>query len=82
MSIKRREVEVVKAECARLLERIAEMERSAGWTRYGRTPNASGDYNHATSKPHSDDWFNTGKFTAAVKRASMDLSKALVEIRR
>ncbi len=74
--MKRGTIEAVKTEAARLLERIAEMERSAGWTRYEK----GGD--KATIKPHPNDNFNTGKFTAAVRRASMDLSRALVEIRR
>ena len=80
--MKRKEIDTIKSEIARLLQRIDEMERCAGWTRYGSTKNAAGNYDHATSKPHPEDTFNCGKYAAAVKRASFDLSKALVEIRR
>lgn len=76
MTMQRKQIDAVKAEAVRLLERIDVMERCAGWTRFT-------DYeNVATSKPHPDDRFNSGQYTAAVKRASLDLSKALVEIRR
>lgn len=74
--MQRKQVEAVKAEARRLLDRIAEMERAAGWTRY----TSKGD--QATCKPHPDDIFNAGKYVAAVKRASLDLSNSLVEIRR
>jgi hypothetical protein len=80
--VKRKEIDLIKAEVARLLQRIDEMERLAGWTRYSSTKNSAGNYDHATSKPHPEDRFNGGQYTAAVKRASLDLSKALVEIRR
>lgn len=80
--MKRKEIDAIKSEVARLLQRIDEMERCAGWTRYSSTKNAAGNYDHATSKPHPEDTFNSGKYPAAVKRASLDLSKALVEIRR
>lgn len=76
MTMHRRNIDAVKAEVQRLLERIDVLERCAGWTRYTDYVNA------ATSKPHPDDTFNSGQYTAAVKRASLDLSKALVEIRR
>jgi len=72
----RKKVDAVKAEAKRLLERIAEMERCAGWSQWTQNGNA------ATSKPHPEDSFNTGKFTAAVRRASMDTSKALAELRK
>lgn len=74
--MKRSNVDRVKAQAAELLRRIGEMERCAGWTRY------SDMRDEATSKPHPNDLFNSGKFVAAVKRASMDLSRDLVEIRR
>ena len=80
--MKRKEIDAIKAEVARFLQRIDDLERCAGWTRYSPTQNAAGNYDHATSKPHPADYFNAGKYTAAVKRASLDLSKALVEIRR
>ena len=74
--MKRREIDVIKTEVNRLLQRIGELECLAGWTRYEKGGNA------ATSKPHPEDTFNGGQYTSAVKRASLDLSKALVEIRR
>lgn len=80
--MKRKEIDVIKAEVARLLQRIDELERLAGWTRYSSTKNSAGNYDHATSKPHPEDTFNGGKYPAAVKRASLDLSRALVEIRK
>lgn len=76
MTMHRRNIDAVKAEAIRLLGRIELMERAAGWTRFTACENV------ATSKPHPDDHFNSGQYTAAVKRASLDLSKALVEIRR
>lgn len=76
MSIQRKTIDRVKQDVKRLLDRIAVMERAAGWTRY------TAERNEATNTPHPDDAFNYGQYTAAVKRASMDLSKSLVEIRR
>ena len=72
----RKEIDAIKTEVMRLLVRIDDLERCAGWTRYEKGGNK------ATSTPHPGDRFNAGKYTAAVKRASLDLSKALVEIRR
>ena len=72
----RRNIDRVKAQAQELLRRIDEMERMAGWTRF------SDMRDEATIKPHPDDHFNGGQFTASVKRASMDLSRSLVEIRR
>lgn len=66
----------LRAQAHELLRRIDEMERCAGWTRF------TDMRDEATSKPHPDDHFNGGQFTASVKRASMDLSRSLVEIRR
>ena len=74
--MKRKEVEAAKTEARRFLERVDVMERCAGWTRYTL------DGNQATSKPNPDDTFNGGEYTAAVKRASMDLTRALAVIRR
>lgn len=76
MSIQRKQINAVKAEAKRLLQRIDEMERCVGWHRYvdGR--------NQATSNPHPDDIFDGGQHAAAVKRASLDLSRAMVWIRR
>ena len=76
MSIQRKHIDAVKAEANRLLQRIDEMERCAGWTRYTAGGNA------ATSKPHPADWFNGGQYAAAVKRSSLDLGRALVRLRR
>ena len=76
MSIRRSDILAVQADAARLLERIREMEAVAGWTRYERGGNK------ATGTPHPDDTFNYGQYTAAVKRASMDLSRSLVRLRR
>ena len=76
MSIRRKQIDAITAEALRLLQRIGELERCAGWTRYEKGVNA------ATSKPHPEDTLNGGQYAAAVKRASLDLSKALVEIRR
>lgn len=80
--MRRKEIEAIKAEIDRLLRRIEMMEHMAGWTRYSNKPNAAGQYDHATSAKHPDDKFNSGQYTAAVKRASLDLSRALVEIRK
>jgi len=74
--VKRKEIDAIKAEVARLLQRIDDLERLAWWKRYEKGENA------ATNKPHLEDTFYGGQYTAAVKRASLDLSKALVEIRR
>lgn len=75
--MRREEIEVIKTEIDRLLQRIAMMARMAGWTNYKNGVNEA-----ALGKKQSDDYFNSGQYTAAVKRASLDLSKALVEIRR
>jgi hypothetical protein len=72
----RSEVEKVKAEAKRLLEAIAVMERCAGWQRW-----VNGE-NQANRKLHPEDTFNSGMHTASVKRASMDVSRALVALRR
>lgn len=79
MSIQRKKTAAIKAEAMRLLQRIEEMERAAGWKNYD-TPGIRTDQHIA--KPRPNDYFNGGQYTAAVKRASMDLSRALVEIRR
>ncbi len=67
-------IESVKTEAHRLLEKIDMMERCAGWTNYSK--------NAIRGVPHPKDRFEYGQYTASVKRASMDLSRALVEIRR
>ena len=70
----RRIIESVKTEAHRLLVKIDMMERCAGWTIYTQDV--------VQGMPHPKDRFEYGQYTAAVKRASMDLSRALVEIRR
>lgn len=70
----RQTIETVKAEAHRLLVKIDMMERCAGWTNYTKDV--------VQGMPHPTDRFEYGQYTAAVKRASMDLSRALVEIRR
>ena len=75
--MKRKEIDAIKTEVNRLLQRIDELEHIAGWYRY------EGGINRAAlGAKHPNDRFNSGQYTAAVKRASLDLSKALVEIRR
>ena len=71
----RKQVDRVKAQAKELLHRIDVMERCAGW--FNRAT-----YGQENPKPHPDDRFNGGQFTASVKRASMDLSKSMVELRR
>jgi len=73
--MKRSDVDYVKFEARRLLQRIDELERMAGWYRY-----ADGE-DKSTSKPHPDDFFRPGQYTAAVRRARLDLAKALPRIR-
>lgn len=74
--MKRSIVTEVETEAKRLLDKIDTLKRCAGWTRYGN------DGNQATSKPHPDDSFNYGEHTAAVKRASMDLTRVLARLRK
>lgn len=68
--MRRKLVNEAKEEARRLLKRIDEMERCAGWRKW------TVDGYKATSKHHIDDCFNTGEFTAAVRRSSLDLTKA------
>lgn len=75
--MKRKDIDAIKTEIDRLLQRIAMMERMAGWTNYKLGVNEA-----ALGKKQPDDKFNSGQYTAAVKRASLDLSRALVEIRK
>lgn len=79
MSIQRKHIDAVKAEANRLLQRIDEMERFAGWYNY----DAPGGFaTEAASKPQPADRFNGGQYAAAVKRSSLDLGRALVRLRR
>lgn len=77
--MRRKDIDAIKTEAQRLLQRIGELECCAGWVNYD-TPGVRTDQHMA--KPRPTDHFNSGQYTAAVKRASLDLSKALVEIRR
>ena len=72
----RKKIDTAKAEAHRLLNRIDTLERCAGWQR-----GKEGEYADLTL-PHPGDWFNPGEHTAAVKRASMDLTRALADLRR
>ena len=78
MSIQRKQIDAVKDEVKRLLRKIEEMEVCAGWRNYD-TPGVQSDH---MAKPRPTDHFNSGQYTAAVKRASLDLSRAMVAIRR
>ena len=75
--MKRSNIQRTKSEAQRLLDRIDTMEAMAGWTRYTATGGA-----YATSQPHPDDSFNAGQYVAAVKRASLDLSRELAKLRK
>jgi hypothetical protein len=77
--MRRKDVDRVKAQAKELLHRIDVMERCAGWHRFVQVGLM---VNEESSRPHPDDTFNAGQFCASVKRASMDLSKSLVELRR
>lgn len=79
MSIQRKQIDAVKIEAKRLLQRIHEMECCAGWFNY-ETPGGRAVVREGP--PHPSDNFNGGQYTAAVKRASLDLSRAMVAIRR
>jgi hypothetical protein len=72
----RDKIDQAKADALRFLARVDELERCAGWSRYTATGN------EATSTPHPDDWFKWGQYTAAVKRASMDLTRSLANVRK
>ena len=75
----RSDVDRVKAQAKELLRRIDEMERCAGWRRFVDFGVIADQH---SSKPHPDDRFSAGQFTASVKRASMDLTRSLVDLRR
>jgi hypothetical protein len=77
--MRRKDVDRVKAQAKELLHRIDVMERCAGWRRFVQVGLM---VDQESSKPHPEDTFNPGQFCASVKRASMDLSKSLVELRR
>ncbi len=73
--MKRQDVDRVKAQAKELLHRIDQMERCAGWFNVVT-------HGQDNPKPHPRDRFSSGQFTASVKRASMDLTRSLVDLRR
>ena len=74
--MRRETLDTAKEEAKRFLQRCDEMERLAGWNRY------TSKGNEATSKPNPEDTFDSGQYVAAVKRASLDLTRALADLRR
>ena len=66
--MRKRVVDDAKAAAKRVLEQIAVLERAAG--------------THDYSDRKNDPYYNSGKYTAAVRRASMDLTRALADLRR
>ena len=66
MSIRVKTLDVAVAEAKRFLEAASVVKRAAG----------------STELTKGDPWYRSGQYCAACKRASMDLSKALVAVRR
>jgi hypothetical protein len=66
MSIRVKTLNAAVAEAKRFIEAAKVVERAAGWTEYTK----------------GDPYYNGGQHCAAVKRASMDLSRALADVRR
>lgn len=66
MSIRVKTLKDAVAEAKRFIEAAAVVERAAGRNEYRK----------------DDPWYEGGKYCAAVKRASMDLSRALAGVRR
>ncbi len=66
MSIRVKTLDVAVAEAKRFLEAASVVKRAAGFTELTK----------------GDPWYRSGQYCAAAKRASMDLSKALVAVRR
>lgn len=66
MSMRVKTLDAAVAEANRFLEAAAVVKRAAGSTEYIK----------------GDPWYCGGQHCAAAKRASMDLSKALVAVRR
>ena len=66
MSIRVKTLDVAVAEAKRFLEAASVVKRAAGFTELTK----------------GDPWYRSGQYCAACKRASMDLSKALVAVRR
>ena len=66
MSVRVKTLEKAVAEAKRFLEAAAVVKRAAGTTEYTK----------------GDPWYCGGQCCAAAKRASMDLSRALADVRR
>ena len=66
MSIRVKTLDAAVAEARRFLEAASVVKRAAGFTELTK----------------GDPWYRSGQYCAAAKRASMDLSKALVAVRR
>ena len=66
MSLRVKTVKEAVEEARRFIEAAEVAERAAGWT----------------GTDASDPWYEPGRYCAAVKRASMDLSRALAGVRR
>ena len=66
MSLRVKTLDIAVAEAKRFLEAAAVVKRAVGITEY----------------TIGDPWYCGGQHCAAAKRASMDLSKALVAVRR
>ena len=70
----RKTTDKAKAQALRLIEEIEMMEGFTDWFRL-----VDGVRSHI---PHPDDIFNGGAEVAAIKRASMDLTRTLADLRR
>jgi hypothetical protein len=66
MSIRVKTLDKAVAEAKRFIDAAAVVKRAAGSTEYTK----------------GDPWYCGGQYCAAAKRASMDLSKALADVRR
>ena len=66
MSIRVKTLDAAVAEAKRFLEAASVVKHAAGCTELTK----------------GDPWYRSGQYCAAAKRASMDLSKALVAVRR
>ena len=66
MSLRVKTLDKAVAEAKRFIEAAAVVKRAAGSTEYVK----------------GDPWYEGGKHCAAAKRASMDLSRVLADVRR
>ena len=78
----RSKITKAKEEAERLLERIGELESCAGWYRPPSQGVLGGWYTSDCQTKLPDDQFSSGRYTASVRRASMDLTRALAELRK